>query len=53
MTFNKDGTVLFCGLASGEVVILRPWDLLHIGSIGLPEHGSITCLKLTTGAQEL
>lgn len=49
MTFNKEGTVLFCGLASGEVAVLRTWDLKRICSIDLPEYGRITCLKLVVG----
>lgn len=49
MIFNKEGSVLFCGLANGEVAVLRTWDLERICSIDLPEYGSITCLKLVCG----
>ena len=49
MTFNKEGSVLFCGLTSGVVAVLRSWDLERICSIDLPEYGSITCLKLIAG----
>ena len=49
LTFNKEGSVLFCGLASGEVAVLRTWDLERICSIDLPEYGGITCLKLVAG----
>jgi hypothetical protein len=51
MLFNKEGSVLFCGLSNGEVAVLRTWDLERICSIDLTEYGSITCLKLISGAQ--